>query len=488
MRFSLVLVLSLCFLFLHHQVSASPWIGTTDPQLHYDIQILTEYGYLDSTATTFPVPWKGISRQLEQLKTTDMPDAAAVSARRLTHYLILQKRNDTFASATGYGANERSRLASFDGQQGEKGRLNLSTETRFKRLATKISVNFEPGGEKNYDQSFIAYQFGDWNLRLGAIDQWWGPAHSNSLVFSNNARPIPTLALSRSSTTASESPWLSFLGPWYATAQVGQLEDSRDVPDAKIWASRFTAKPVSNLEVGLSWVAVWGGDGQPDRASDFLKVLTFHKRCPDGTDTCDPIEETHVGSHLAGLDFKYTFIAADIPVNIYAQFVDEGDSSEFNVANNASSVGISSYLFGAKIYLEASDTNVSCDQAIVDVTSCFYESGTYSSGYRYYTRELGDSRESDASMISLGFLKHFANGDVVEATIRQIDIDDNDSTTDPTIESLGLTEKITQLSGYYQTVWGDWQLKIGGVLDSSKVNEQGTDHDVTVFAEIKYSL
>ncbi|GAA0856170.1 capsule assembly Wzi family protein [Aliiglaciecola litoralis] len=470
---------------LSFNAKSSPWIGTTDPQLHYDVQILTDHGYLHAVANTFPIPWKGISSQIKALNPAEMPEVAAVSARRLSHYLILQKRNETLATVTAYGANERSRFASFDGQQGEKGRLNFSTETRFERLAMKISVNFEPGGEKNYDQSFVAYQFGNWNLRLGSIDQWWGPAHANSLILSNNARPIPTLALSRSSTVTSSSPWLSFLGPWYATAQVGQLEDSRDVPDAKIWASRFSANPIEGLELGLSWLAVWGGDGQPDRFSDFFKVLTFHKRCSDGQDNCDQSRQTHVGSHLAGLDFKYTFSAMNHPVSVYGQFVDEGDSSEFNVSNNASSIGVSSYLMGAKVYLEASDTNVSCDNAIVDVTNCFYESGTYSSGYRYYTRELGDNSESDAKMLSLGYLKHFANGDVIEAAIRRIDIDDGNLSSE---SQFGLTEKITQISGYYQTVWGNWQLKFGGVLDSSKVNQQGTDHDVSIFTELKYSL
>lgn len=479
-RFSL---LSLSLLISSYS-SASPWVGTTDPQLHYDVQILSEFGYLRSVTTTFPIPWKGISEQLSLLDTTNMHPTALVSANRLKHYLTLQKHKDVFSSITAYGASQRSRFASFDGQQGEKGRLNINSETHIGRFAGKISVNFEPNGEQNFDQSYLAYQLGDWNLRLGSIDQWWGPSHSNSLILSNNARPIPTLALSRSKTTASTSPWLAFLGPWYTTAQVGQLEDSRDVPDAKIWASRFTMQPLAGLEVGLSWLAVWGGDGQPDRMNDFYRVMTFQKRCSDGSEECDPSMETHIGSHLAAIDAKYTFQILHHPISLYGQYVDEGDSSEFNVSNQANSVGISSYIGGGKIYLENSDTNVSCDDAIVDVTHCYYESGTYSSGYRYYTRELGNNRETDANMTSMGYLKHFSNGDVFEAAIRYIKINDGGSEEQQT----GLTEKITQLSGYYQTVWGNWQVKLGAVVDASKVNQQGTENEFTVFSEIKYSL
>lgn len=478
------LVLSVVCCLFSLKINASPWVGTTDPQLHYDLQILVDHGHLQASVTSYPIPWKGIAKQLDQLNFNEMSKIAAISARRLKHYSILLQRKASRSSVTLYGGTDRSRFASFDGQQGEKWRINTTTETRFKRLAAKISVNYETNGETNFDQSYIAYQFGDFNLRLGSIDQWWGPAHSNSLVLSNNARPIPTLALSKSSATASESPWLSFLGPWYATAQVGQLEDSRSVPDAKIWATRFTSQPITGLEIGLSWVAIWGGENQPDRFSDFFKVLTFRERCSDGSDSCEPELETRIGSHLGGLDFKYTFSAFDRPVSLYSQFIDEGESSEFNASNTASTFGVSSYLAGAKVYLEYSDTNVACSEAVNDITSCFYESGTYSSGYRYYRRQLTESIDAEAQMWSIGYLRHFSDGDVIELALRHIDLDNQNQLEMPLVS----TEKIFQLSGYYQTVWQDWQLKLGGVLDSSDTREQGIDHDAMIFAELKYSL
>lgn len=468
------------------KVNASPWIGTTDPQLHYDLQILVDHGYLQASATTFPVPWKGITNQLDDLNLAEMSSIAVTSARRLKHYSILLQRKPSRSSVTLYGGTDRSRFASFDGQQGEKWRINTTTETRYKRLAAKISVNYETRGETNFDQSYLAYQFGEFNLRLGSIDQWWGPAHSNSLVFSNNARPIPTLALSRSSAIQSESPWLSFLGPWYFTAQVGQLEDSRSVPDAKIWATRFTSRPFSGLEVGLSWVATWGGDGQPDRFSDFFKVITFRERCLDGTSDCLPESETRIGNHLGGIDLKYTTSVFEHPLSIYTQIIDEGESAEFNASNHANTFGLSTYIKDAKVYLEYSDTNVACSESGSDITNCFYESGTYSSGYRYYRRQLTESVNSEANMWSLGYLRHFSDGDVIELAVRHINLDTSNNID--TSESFIATEKIYQLSGYYQTVWRHWQLKLGGVLDSSDTKEQGIDHDVMIFAELKYSL
>ena len=37
--------------------------------------------------------------------------------------------------------------------------------------AGQISANYERGGKSHFDQSFIEYQFGDWNLRLGSLSQ-----------------------------------------------------------------------------------------------------------------------------------------------------------------------------------------------------------------------------------------------------------------------------------------------------------------------------
>jgi hypothetical protein len=45
----------------------SPWIGTLEPQLHQYLQVLVEWGVLDASVSSYPVPWKGLASQLEKL-------------------------------------------------------------------------------------------------------------------------------------------------------------------------------------------------------------------------------------------------------------------------------------------------------------------------------------------------------------------------------------------------------------------------------------
>ena len=60
----------------------SPWIGTLEPQLHQDLQVLVEWGVIDASVSSYPVPWKGIAKQLEKLQVHTLPSIPAISAQR----------------------------------------------------------------------------------------------------------------------------------------------------------------------------------------------------------------------------------------------------------------------------------------------------------------------------------------------------------------------------------------------------------------------
>jgi hypothetical protein len=45
------------------------------------------------------------------------------------------------------------------------------------------------------DGSYVAGKFGNWIVTLGAQERWWGSGYEGSLILSNNARPVPAIAL-----------------------------------------------------------------------------------------------------------------------------------------------------------------------------------------------------------------------------------------------------------------------------------------------------
>ena len=477
-----LLVLTLC---LSKHSHASPWIGTLEPQLHKDLVTLSEWGVVDAAVTSFPVPWKGIAQQLSKINAAELPAVPAIAAKRLQHYLNIHKTQKGQSILSLYAANDTSRFTDFSGQQAPNAQLNMTKEFYVGRWAGQLSVNHETRGEQHLDESFIAYQFGYWNLRLGSMSQWWGPGQSSSLILSNNARPIPSIALSRSQATRSENAWLRYLGPWFFTMQVGQLESSRDVPDARIWSTRFNFKPVSGLELGISWNAMWGGDGQGSSLSDLVDVISLRDICPPDNLTCDDSQKSPQGNHHAGFDISYTRVMFDRPISLYAQRIGENKRSHLHIIDAANLFGISSYILGNKIYLESSDTQVNCSSGVQASQNCFYENPIYTSGYRFYDRAIGSTFDSDSKMLALGLQRSYKNGDLLDIQLTQLELNPDGQLPSPILN--GNTEDLVRLSGFYQTQYKGWLIKLGASVEKGDVDDQDETHGL-IYTKLRYRL
>ena len=64
----------------------SPWIGSLEPQLHQDLQVLVEWGVIDASVSSYPVPWKGVAEQLEKLQVHSLPSIPSISMQRLPFF------------------------------------------------------------------------------------------------------------------------------------------------------------------------------------------------------------------------------------------------------------------------------------------------------------------------------------------------------------------------------------------------------------------
>lgn len=485
-RLAISLIIS-SILYLPFSANSSPWIDSSNSQLYYDVITLTEWGYIDVATSSFPLPWKGIAEQLNQLNTALLTDSASIAFYRLKHVIESRQLQKKSTRTLRFNlASKDTRFSHFSTQFNGEAQISLTQQFNSATWSAQISINHEENGKSHFDQSYISYQFDNWLLRIGSQSQWWGPAMSSSLILSNNARPIPAIALSRSQAVVSQNSWLKFLGPWYVTAQLGQLEHDRAIPKTKLWLSRFSFKPTKNLEIGASWSAMWGGKGQGNSLSDMFDVLTFKAICVNGAKHCDDSLHTKQGNHLAGFDLKYSFMLFEQPVNLYAQRIGEDAIDYYRVTDQANLFGISSYIGNTRIYIESSDTNVACGNDQSTTKNCYYEHSTYQSGYRYNQRAIGSTFDSDAKMLTVGLNRHFIDGDVIESFFRSLNLNQDQQTPSPVVN--GSTEKLLQLGGFYQTTLGNWRLKLGGELARSKVNNQDKDTNYMFYSEVQYRL
>ncbi|MFT4653831.1 MAG: hypothetical protein ACJA0G_000367 [Kangiellaceae bacterium] len=486
-RFSLLALIALSNILLSPTAQASAYVGTQDKQLHYDLQTLVEWGYLDAAVSTFPVPWKGVASDLSELSAQGMSFRPQQAYLRLNHYLNLNKQQGR-RFITLQGASDDVRFRSFDDGVESTNKITISNEFYYGHWSGQIAVSYTGSGASStyYDNSFLAYQFGDWNLRVGSIDQWWGPAQSTSLIMSNNTRPIKAIALSRSVNTTSQSPWLSWMGPWYLTTQMGQFEERRAVPNVNVFMNRFNARPLKGLEIGFSWVAMWGGEGSNEGFEEFIELVTFQNICPGESINCDPSVRSKRGNHIAGFDVSYTAQLFDRPVTFYAQRVGEDSVDGYKITDNANMVGISTYWQGAKIFVETSDTNIACGQN-ESAFNCYYEHSTYTDGYRMYGRTLGSTFDSDAKQITLGSNIRFSNGDIMEVYVRSAELNKDGSRPSPVI-TRGNSEEVLEISGFYQKPFGDWLLKAGGSIANRKFDMLDDRVDSLIYAKAQYAF
>lgn len=468
--------------------AASVYIGTQDKQLHYDVQTLVEWGYIDATAYTFPIAWKGVSQQLATISELELPSVPQQALLRLQHYLNVhrQQKNRSYIDLQ-LASNER-RFSSLDDKTEQKQTVKLTTEFYSGRLSGQLSLNALAGGEYNLDHSFMVYQLGDWNIRLGSIDQWWGPAQSSSLIMSNNARPIKALSLSRSTNTRSNHPWLSWLGPWFATAQLGQLEAERSVPNTKFIMNRFTARPFKGFEFGMSWTAMWGGDGQPDGFDDFIDVITFKAICLEPEPTCSEQGlQTKRGNHMAGYDISYSTHLFGRPWSLYAQRIGEDAVDGYRITDNAYLYGLSTYIGNAKVFIETSDTNISCASSTSTITNCYYENADYPSGYRMYERSIGSTYDSDAKHITMGANFRFKNGTVAQIYLRDIKLNPDGIRPSPVLNEQS-SEDVKQISGFVKFPFKKTLISLGGEISHRQFAEADDITQTEVFARIKYAF
>ena len=386
---------------------ASIWVDATNLHLRHHIQRLSDANIIKSPVTTYPLMWDAINEDINQVKLDNLPKGLRNSYMQVMHYYKKSKANKFANQLKLSAANKPKRLHGFGDSYREKAKLTLSRETVGDFWAFKVSSQLrhdpEGGQEFTFDDSYAAIIYENWILKVGATPQWWGPGWGSSLLMTNNARPLPALSLTRSNNKAFDTPLLSWIGRWSFTVQMAKLESNRTVPDALLWSTRATIRPFDSLEIGANWSIQWGGQGQPNSLSDFWNALSSSPQCADGAADCDSALHTKYGNQLAGIDLRWHNTILDVPFAFYAQTVGE-DAVNYRPVDKAYVYGLDSSAFfnGTRLYLEYTDTQVGCAGGSSTALNCYYEHGTYNTGYRYHKRSIGSTFDNDAKAWSLG--------------------------------------------------------------------------------------
>lgn len=403
--------LTLVLVMVGHAVAAQagPWAAPDSPGLRQDLELLSDAGVIDIPLATWPLNWRDIRSSLNTVSEPSnlSPDvrAAWYRVRAEANRALAPKRAQLSVTAAN-----KPRLLRFDmrnrAPNGSGARMSLQGTGQHVALNLTTSYVAQPydGHNARLDGSYLSVNAFNWALTFGQQQRWWGPEHESSLILSNNARPVPALALQRVHTNPINLPVLRWIGPWQFRAFAGQLSTERYVSQPYLIGMRFDFKPFSRLEIGLSRTMEFGGQGRPSGLKEFGKALV-------GIDTNAINNKKNVANQLAGYDFRLRVWHS---LSIYGQFIGE-DFANYRPSKFIGMWGIDgNHAIGANgaslsWFAEYADTAVSgmFGKALYNVA---YEHHIYRSGYRYYGRSLGYTTDNDASLVSLGGMLHDSAG------------------------------------------------------------------------------
>ncbi|MBZ2168436.1 capsule assembly Wzi family protein [Marinobacter sp. F4216] len=387
--------------------AASPWINPGDAYARFKVQQAADRGEVEATVTTWPL---SRANAKNDTKADGNPDQSL--------WTDLAGPIGGSAEVSFSGSTSPVMIRGFGGAVREKGELDISLEYVGDSIAVGFSPSYvpDPTDDENLrlDGSYLAGTFSNLTVGAGYIDRWWGPGWQSSMILSDNARPIPSVWLSRRNTQASESPWLSWLGPWHFTVFAGQLEEERVVPEAKLIGVRVNFRPLEGLEVGLSRLMQWGGDGRPESGSTLWEAIIGDDNTYADDGRRDPANQ------LAGIDVRYGFLVRRSTVGLYAHVVGD-DEAGYLPSRKIYQFGLDwTTAFGGaeqQWFLEGVDTMTEGGLGGEPRPNYAYEHHTYKSGFRYLGRNIASTFDSDARALTIGMFHFFDEANYWNANI-----------------------------------------------------------------------
>jgi hypothetical protein len=164
-------------------------------------------------------------------------------------------------------------------QKGHNFSLELQGEAR---LWDHFSLYYQPifkafeneGANVELEKGYFKAEAANVELEVGRDSLWWGPGRHGALLMTNNARSFNMIKISN------HSPFLiPFFGPFKFNLFLSKLDNEKPfIPHPLIYGLHLNFKPHPIFELGLSQVAIFGGEGRTDLSfGDYFKILYSDK-------------------------------------------------------------------------------------------------------------------------------------------------------------------------------------------------------------------
>ena len=380
-----------------------PW--TPSVTARSAIELLVDDGGLALTVSQWPLPRDAVQRALDALPA-ELPAALANARDRVQAELRSQR-----SARVGLTVRQRKDAVSGFGDDATPGSsLQLrSAELDGPHLAMQIGGRLDPVANNGQDRatarlddSAVAVDAFGWQAQAWAHRSWWGVGWQTALPLSNNAPALDGIGFQRAAVLPSESPWLSWIGPWNADFFLARTNGQAPGLGSNplVTGMRITARPFSHLEIGLTRMVQFGGEGHPETLHSFARALSGRHANVQGPDAV--FEDS--GNGLAGYDVRLT-CPAGLRCAGYGQFIGEDDRKHLPY-RFMNLVGTELWTADGvtRLYLEASEVGCRISLHGGSQRDCAYRNHVFPGSFTSGDRWLGASVGSDARLVTLGWI------------------------------------------------------------------------------------
>ena len=168
--------------------------------------------------------------------------------------------------------------------------LNLyNTFALFVQPLFQYSGNFDNIGgnddsELTMHKAYAKIGLRNFDVEIGRDSLWWGPGYHGDLLMTTNAKPFDMVKLSNPHPTI--LPWVfKYLGLFQFNLILSKLGEDRPISEPYLYGLRLDFKPHPLIEVGLSQVAIFGGEGINFNTGDIFKILYSNENLTGNVDS-----------------------------------------------------------------------------------------------------------------------------------------------------------------------------------------------------------
>jgi capsule assembly protein Wzi len=245
-------------------------------------------------------------------------------------------------------------------------------------------------------EASLKLTFSNIALEVGRGTQWWGPGYHGSLLLTDHAFPLDMIKLG--SDEAFRLPWrFGELGEWKINSFLGRLEGTQTFAHENIFGLRLSYLPTAWLELGLTRLTQFGGQGS---GGSFPRTLIdCYKDPPNQTGVANCNEQAMVDFKARVPHVPY-LVPFPSGLQVYGELGSEDKWSKIPIPSRAA------FLAGVYIpqvfardttdlRIEYADTDYTRRKTSDHLTGVWYNNGTFTNGMRQYGFPLGHSMGTD---------------------------------------------------------------------------------------------